>query len=211
MSRTVAMAVLGYYNDIYRYTADKYANIWNPSFNKKELKIGMLGLGALGGAAAQTLLFLGFEVFGYSMSHADIPGVKNYDENELNEFLGKVNVLVNLLPLTPQTENWFDYEFFRKCTKGTYLINVARGKHVVDLDLIKAIDEGLLTGAYLDAFREEPLPGDHPFWSHSKIVITPHIASITNINSGAAQIVENFRRLMNNEELFNLVDKLKGY
>ena len=211
MSRTVAMAVLNYYHEIYRYATEKDLKIWNPALDKPELKIGMLGLGVLGGASAQTLLSLGFEVFGYSRDDEQVSGVKTFGENELEEFLGEVNVLVNLLPLTPQTENILNYEFFSKCNRGTYLINLARGKHVVDLDLIKAIDEGRLSGAYLDVFREEPLPTDHPYWSHSKIAMTPHIASITNISSAATQIVENFRRLMKNEKLNNLVDKLKGY
>jgi len=211
MSGTVAMAVLNYYYEIYRYATEKDLKIWNPALDKPELKIGMLGLGVLGGASAQTLLSLGFEVFGYSRDDEYVSGVKTFGENELEEFLGEVNVLVNLLPLTPQTENILNYEFFIKCNRGTYLINLARGKHVVDLDLIKAIDDGRLSGAYLDVFREEPLPTEHPYWSHSKIAMTPHIASITNIYSAAAQIVENFRRLKINEKLINLVDKLKGY
>lgn len=114
-------------------------------------------------------------------------------------------------PLTAQTDGILNIELFRKCTKGTYLINVARGKHLVEEDLITALEEGHLSGALLDVFQQEPLPKNHPFWEQEKISITPHIASITNPEAAAPQIIENYRNLENGLAFINQIDRKKGY
>jgi len=113
--------------------------------------------------------------------------------------------------LTAETENILNAQTFSCLPPKAYLINVARGPHLVDNDLLAALDSGQLSGALLDVFREEPLPKQHPFWQHNKITITPHIASVTNPKSAAAQIVENYRRALNAEPLLNLVDVAGGY
>jgi glyoxylate/hydroxypyruvate reductase len=116
-----------------------------------------------------------------------------------------------MLPLTSETEGILNISLFRKCNKGTYLINVARGKHLIEEDLLTAIDEGYISGALLDVFQKEPLPENHPFWTKQEIMITPHIASVTNPEAAAPQIVENYHRMKNNLQLLNVIDRKKGY
>ena len=129
----------------------------------------------------------------------------------MGEFLNKADILVCLLPLTSETENILNAQTFSQLPPKAYLINVARGAHLVDVDLLAALDSGQLSGALLDVFREEPLPKHHPFWSHEQIMITPHVASVTNPKSASGQIIENYRRAINGEPLLNLVDINCGY
>ena len=129
----------------------------------------------------------------------------------MEEFLSKRDILVCLLPLTPETENILNKDLFQKLPEGAYLINVARGKHLVENDLLEMIETGHLAGAALDVFRKEPLPEEHPFWQHPKIQVTPHIASVTNPSSVVSQVLGNYERMKNDEPLHNVVDKEKGY
>jgi glyoxylate/hydroxypyruvate reductase A len=122
-----------------------------------------------------------------------------------------VNVLVCLLPLTPDTEGILNLSLFRKCKKGTFLINVARGKHLIEEDLLVALEEEFISGALLDVFRAEPLPESHPFWKEKRIQLTPHIASVTNPLAAAPQIIENYKRLIASLPLLNLVNRTRGY
>jgi glyoxylate/hydroxypyruvate reductase A len=173
--------------------------------------VGVLGVGELGGDVIEKLQFMDFDVFGYGNSSKENLTFSYFYGDQLNDFLQNVNVLVCLLPLTPQTENFLNLDFFRKCKKGTYLINAARGNHLVEEDLLTAIQEGYISGAMLDVFRKEPLLKDHPFWEEEKITITPHIASVTNPKAAAPQIIENYKRMLNHQPLLNLVDRQKGY
>ena len=129
----------------------------------------------------------------------------------MEEFLQNSEILVCLLPLTQDTENILNSDLFDMLPEDAYIINVARGEHLVEHDLMEMIDKGHLAGASLDVFREEPLPKDHPFWEHSKINITPHIASVTKPASVVPQIVENYDRMKDGEELQNKVELDKGY
>lgn len=177
-----------------------------------ELQVGIMGMGVLGTAVAKRLKMNGFQVAGWSKTSKELPDINNFhSEEQLPAFLKNSNILVCLLPLTSETENILSKELFEKLPKNAYLINVARGKHLVENDLLEAIENGRLAGASLDVFREEPLPRDHAFWDHPKIKITPHIASITSPSSVAPQIIENYRNMKNQRSLSNKVSRETEY
>ena len=175
------------------------------------VKVGVMGVGALGGDVIDKLQYLGFPVCGYGYSIKSATNYPYFSRDRLQEFLNEVNILICLLPLTADTENLLNKDFFQKCQKGTFLINVARGKHLVDQDLLNALNSGQISGALLDVFRKEPLSDEHPFWNHEKIQITPHIASVTNPHAAAPQVIENMTRLDEGRELLNVVNRIKGY
>ena len=149
---------------------------------------------------------------GWSTTPKKISGVKSFSgEQERDLFLSQTQVLVCLLPLTEETEGILNLELFKKLPKGAYLINVARGKLLIEEDLLKALDENWLSGACLDVFCEEPLRENHPLWKNPKITITPHISSVTNPKTAAPQLLENYNRSFKNEPLLNRVDRKRGY
>ncbi|QDH80482.1 glyoxylate/hydroxypyruvate reductase A [Echinicola soli] len=211
MTNYVVMGVLDFHRQIRRYQADKKERKWDMSNPEIPVSVGVLGVGELGGDVLDKLSYMGMEVYGYGNSPKSDFRHPYYYGNQLEEFLSKCNVLVCLLPLTQSTDGFLNLDLFRKCTKGTYLINVARGKHLVEEDLITALEEGILSGAMLDVFRQEPLPEDHPFWQQERLTITPHIASITNPDAAAPQIIENFWNLEKGHPLINQIDRKKGY
>lgn len=215
LTKDMAVFVLALVLDHMRNLSDHFCStVWQPKSYKRpeSTTVGILGLGVLGAAVAEKLSQNGFRVAGWSGSAKDISGVESFHgEEQLEEFLKQSEVLVCLLPLTSETENILNKALFQKLPKGAYLINVARGNHLVEKDLPEMIDSGQLSGASLDVFRQEPLPEDHPFWKHPKIKITPHIASVTYPQTVAPQILENYRRMKNDEPLKNGVNRKKGY
>ncbi len=187
---------------------------WEPRTYKRtgDVKIGIMGLGVLGKAATEIFLKNGFEVSGWSANFKKIKGVNTFSgDAQLEDFLVNTTILICLLPLTPQTENILNRGLFEKLPKHAYLINVARGQHLLEQDLLDMVDNGHLSGASLDVFRTEPLPEDHPFWQHPKIRITPHIASVTHPGSVVPQLMENYYRMKQKKKLNNLVSLKKGY
>ncbi|GJM31716.1 MAG: glyoxylate/hydroxypyruvate reductase A [Saprospiraceae bacterium] len=214
MRNYVLMAILNIQKQFRFYQANQLAGVWqSPKLVNLPLRIGMLGIGALGGPIAQFLAAMGFEVWGYSQSQKSIEGVRclSAEEVPLSAFASQVNVMVCLLPNTPETKNILNRGLFQAMPAGSYLINVARGAQLVEEDLLWALAEGLLQEAWLDVFREEPLPKNHAFWNHPKIVITPHIASVTNQVTAAGVIAENYRRSQVGESLLFEVDRAKAY
>ncbi len=213
MSNYIMMAVLQYHKRFLKYLSDKENKQWNQNHAPEiPVSIGILGLGVLGQDVAKKLSDLGFNVCGYSNSRKELPGVRSYaGDEELDEFLSHVNILVCLLPLTSKTENFLNLDLFKKMKKGSYLINVARGNHLVEEDLLEALRLKMLSGAFLDVFRKEPLPRNHPFWEHPDIMMTPHIASITNIEDAIPLIVENYNRVIKGKPLLNEVDMKREY
>lgn len=213
MSKFIVTAVLNHHRRMYEYIGQREHYNWHElTPNEREIRVGLLGLGILGQDAAVKLASLGVEVHGYSQTTKDLEGIETYTgDSGLKKMLNTVNVLVNLLPLTSKTRDFLNLSFFEKCQPGTYLINVARGQHLVEADLIRAMDRRLLSGATLDVFRQEPLPEDHPFWKDERIMITPHVASVTNPASASAQIAENHRRLQQGKSLLHAVDPTKEY
>ena len=214
MAEYVMLGVLEHFRRFKEYRRQQEQAQWEelqiPHIS--QLGIGIMGVGEIGEYVARKLSDLGFTVHGWNRSRKGIGPIKVYSgPDELGEFLKNSSILVCLLPLTPETKNILNAQIFSQLPPGAYLINVGRGRHLVDDDLLSALDSGQLSGALLDVFTEEPLPEQHPFWLHEKITITPHIASVTNPVSASAQVVENYRRVLGNEPLLNLVDIGRGY
>ncbi len=175
-------------------------------------RVGVMGLGAIGSAVAGKLGGLGFAVAGWSRSAKEIGDVESFDgEDALIPFLNRTEILICLLPLTPATEGIINKETLAALPEGAYVINCARGGHLVEDDLLAALDSGRLAGAALDVFRAEPLPREHPFWRHPKVVVTPHIASLTVPRTAIPHIVENIRRIENGQPPTNQVSRERGY
>ena len=211
MTNYVVMGVLNFHRQLIRYQEDQKKKVWDMSNPEIPTRIGVMGVGALGGDVLDKLNGLGFEVVGFGFSEKKEFRYPYYQKDQLEDFLSQVNVLVCLLPFTPDTEGILNFSLFRKCKKGTFLINVARGKHLIEEDLLVALEEGFLSGALLDVFRTEPLPEAHPFWEEKRIQLTPHIASVTNPLAAAPQIIENYKRLITRLPLLNLVNRTRGY
>ena len=178
----------------------------------RDFPVGVMGLGVIGAVVAQRLSAAGYAVAGWTRSPKQFDGVEVFAGSEtFTKFLSRSRVVVNALPLTPQTANILDAAAFASMPRGGYVVNIGRGAHLVDRDLIAALDSGQLDGAMLDVFREEPLPSSHPFWCHPKIVVTPHIAAPTIASEVQAQVIENIRRLERGDPPIGLVDIARGY
>lgn len=174
--------------------------------------VGILGLGALGSRCAEALSRLGFQVSGWSRSRKEGLGIASHIGTKgLENVRRQSDILVLLLPLTAETENLVDGNFLAAMPDGAALINLGRGKLVVDNDLIQALDAGKLRHAVLDVFRTEPLPPEHPFWTHPKVTVTPHNSSATNPETAIPQVVTNVQRALSGEAPANLVNRAKGY
>ena len=211
MSDFVLALVMDYIRDISFHHS---IHAWKPIQYKRieEEHIGIMGLGIMGSAVAQTLLKNRFNVSGWAKTPKQLVGINTYSgEKQLEKFLNRSTILICLLPLTQETENILNKELFEKLPKGAYIINVARGQHLVEHDLLEMIDKGQLSGASLDVFRIEPLPPEHLFWDNPKIGITPHIASITNPHKVIHQLIDNYRRMMEGKELKNTIERRLGY
>lgn len=174
--------------------------------------VTVLGLGALGRACAETLAGLGFPVTGWSRTPKEIEGLRCLSgEDGLTQALRDAQIVVTLLPLTPETENLLDDTRLALPARGAALINPGRGPLIDDAALLAALDEGRIGHATLDVFRTEPLPADHPYWQHPQVTVTPHVASATRPATAARVIVENIRRSEAGEPLLHLVDRGRGY
>lgn len=210
---TVAL-VLNHVRGLFSYKEAEQRHAWEPEryLKTEDITIGVMGVGALGTYVANQFNKLGFKVSGWARTAKQLDGVRIYvGPEELDSFLATSHILICLLPLTKETVNILNKDTLGKLPKGAFVINVARGEHLVEEDLIGFIDAGHLSGASLDVFREEPLPKHHPFWEHPKINITPHIASITNPETAVSQILQNYDRLRNKEPLTGTVSLIKGY
>jgi glyoxylate/hydroxypyruvate reductase len=215
MSEYCALAVLRYHRSADTYDAFQRARQWKSLPNEPaaaDRRVGILGMGEIGRDLASKLAPFGFRLAGWSRTERRLPGVECFHgAGGFKPFLARSEIVVCLLPLTPETEGILNAEAFAALPKGAVVVNAARGGHVVEPDLAAALDSGHLAAAQLDVFRQEPLPSDHPFWTHAKIRITPHNAGTTNPDTAAAQIVENLRRLRAGEPLLNIVDPARGY
>lgn len=214
MSEHVIAVVFAYLKNLNRYKLDQERTIWQPRPYHRiaDFKIGILGLGALGALLAKDMVRFGFQVQGWSQSQKNIEQVDAFAGDEaLIPFLSTTDILVCLLPLTKSTEGILNRSFLQNLPQGAYLINVARGGHLVDEDLLALLDNDHLSGAALDVFHSEPLGKAHPFWTHPKVHMSPHCASVSDTGSVVPQIVENYKRLCEGRSLLHLVSKVKGY
>ncbi|MFV1884595.1 MAG: 2-hydroxyacid dehydrogenase [Balneola sp.] len=213
MAEYVLNAIQNYRFHTSRYVDQKREGYWSKHdpVSKEDCTVGIMGLGEMGSAVADWLLVNGYSVAGWSKYKKNIHGVDCFDDREFDEFLARTNILVCLLPLTKETSGILELDLFKKLKTPAYLINVARGGHLIEEDLIYALDTGVLKGACLDVFEEEPLPSNHLFWNRPNIMITPHVASITNPKEAAEQIVENYKRSLSGMDLLNGVDRKRGY
>ena len=214
MAEYVCHAVIRHFREFDGYEADVAQGKWSfrKPHNRADFPVGVLGLGVLGERVAQALRVFEFPVHGWSRSAKTIEGVICHSGPEqLNSFLSQCCVLVNLLPLTPETRDILNRETLSQLQSGGYLINVARGAHVVEQDLINLLDSGHLAGATLDVFRNEPLPASHPFWQHPKIQVTPHTSARTLRSESITQIAGKIAALERGEPVAGTVDLERGY
>jgi glyoxylate/hydroxypyruvate reductase len=214
MAEYVCHAVIRHFREFDGYAADMAQGIW--SFRKPRLRsdfpVGVMGLGVLGERVAKALASFDFPVNGWSRSVKAIGTVRGFSgEAQFDEFLAATRILVCLLPLTPDTRNIMRLETLGKLLPGGYVINVARGAHLVDEDLVHLLDGGHLSGATLDVFRTEPLPSEHPFWRHPKITMTPHTSARTLRDESIAQIVGKIVAMERGEPVAGIVDPVRGY
>lgn len=176
------------------------------------IQIGIMGLGHMGGYVAKRFADMGYQVSGWSNSPKEIAQVKSYvGQEQLSEFLAHSQILINLMPLTADNTGILSEQLFKKLPDQAALIQVGRGQHLIEQDLLNALESGQLRGAIVDVFEQEPLAAEHPFWQHEKIVVTPHVASHAPMSVVVEQILENDRRLNLGLDLCHQVDVNKGY
>ncbi len=207
-------AVVDQHREMAVYRQDIAQQRWTfrPQRSMRKRTVGVLGLGSMGGVLAARLAALGFDVAGWSRSAKAIDSVTCYHGDQgLAALLSRAEILVNLLPLTPDTRGILGATLFAALPTGAMVINLGRGPHVNEADLLAALDQGHLASALLDVFSVEPLPDGHPFWTHPKITITPHIASLADPDHAAPQVIENIRRVRAGLPALNLVDRQAGY
>jgi len=210
----VALHVLSHHRELAVTDANQQRAHWQQIVTPiaPRRRVGIMGLGNIARACARTLAMLGFDTAGWSRSGGEVEGVTVFAGAEgLPAFLDRCDILVCLLPLTPQTRDILDADLFARLPRGARLINAARGGHLVEADFLAALDSGQLGGATLDVFRTEPLPADHSFWRHPKIRVTPHIASMIDAETGASVIAANIRAFEATGTCEAVADAERGY
>ena len=214
MAQTALWAVLGLHRRFFHYAAQQRAAQWQQHALRRasEIHVAVLGLGQMGRTAAQALLHQGYRVSGWSANPAVVEGVATSNgDSALKAVLAEAHIVVNLLPLTPATRGVFDAHTLAQMRPGASLVNLARGAHVVDVDLLAALDRGHLQHAVLDVFDTEPLPAEHPYWRHDRVTVLPHVAAQTDPRSAALIAADNVRAFRAGRAPKHLVDRTRGY
>jgi glyoxylate/hydroxypyruvate reductase A len=214
MSEYVVLQVLRLHRQDLDYLTQQRARLWEEREQKNaaERSVGILGFGTLGQDAGRKLTALGFPVGGWSRTAKTVPGFATFaGADGLAALAARSEILVCLLPLTAATEGILNAGLFARLPPGAGLVNAGRGGHLVEADLIPALESGQLSGAVLDVFRDEPLPSGHPFWHHPRIIVTPHIAAETHPPTAAAIIRDAIRKFAAGLPVANLVDPTQGY
>lgn len=214
MAEYVSHYVLRYFRRFDEYEKQARASTWAPlpQHRKEDFSVGVMGMGVLGMRTIEALKPFGFPVRGWSRTAKQVDGVECFSGAEgLDDFMRGTRVLVCMLPLTPGTSNLLDRARLSKLPQGAYLINVARGAHVAEPDLLALVRSGHIAGATLDVFRNEPLPAPHPFWDEPRITITPHISALTIRTESIRQMVGKIRALENGQAVADVVDRSRGY
>ncbi|MFC3282304.1 2-hydroxyacid dehydrogenase [Litchfieldella rifensis] len=214
MVEYATLAVLAAHRDWITYAAQQREGVWKPMQVRtaSSRRVGVLGMGVLGKAVLEKLHGFGFQCAGWSRSEKDMPGIECFaGEDGLQDFLARTDILLCLLPLTAETRGILSRQLFRQLPQGAVLINLGRGDHLVEADLLDALDSNQLSAAILDVCRVEPLPQNHPIWQHPRIMLTPHIASMTQPDTSAEAVLDNIRRHREGLPLVGLVDRERGY
>lgn len=214
MQEYAVSQVLHWFRRFDDYQAQKLQGHWQPlaDYRREDFTIGILGAGVLGGKVAESLIGWGFPVRSWSRSKKSIPGVKSYaGPEELGDFLGGTRVLINLLPNTPQTVGIINKTLLEQLADDAYVLNLARGVHLVEEDLLAALENGKLKGAMLDVFAKEPLPADSPLWKHPRVAITPHVAAVTRPDEAMAYIAKTILQIDKGETPSGQVSLQHGY
>jgi glyoxylate/hydroxypyruvate reductase A len=217
MAETATWATLTLHRGFLHYARQQARAHWQQLEQRRAQEIGVLvlGMGEMGRCVAQALVGLGYRVSGWSSRPPQGPAEpavqRLWGRDGLQAALGQAQVVVNLLPLTPATRGIIDEAFLAALPRGAALVNLARGAHVVDADLLAALDSGHLAHAVLDVFHVEPLPPGHPFWSHPGVTVLPHVAALTDRRSAASVVADNLDRLARGEAVHHQVERLRGY
>ena len=214
MSEYAIYWALRHHRDIDKYSASQRARTWKPEdfVDTIHRRIGVMGLGTIGQDTARKFAMLGFPTAGWSRTAKTIADIETFHGADgFRNFLARTDILVDVLPLTRDTRGLLDAGAFAALPRGAYFINMARGGHVVDADLLAALGSGHLSGAALDVFNTEPLPSNHPYWTHPRVHVTPHIAGATNPRTASPGVIENIKRLRAGQPLINTVDPKTGY
>jgi len=214
MVEYVSLAVLALHRDFFDYVAANAAHVWSPLEvpPASSRTIGVMGMGVLGTAVLERLRTYGFTLRGWNRSMRRLNGVQTFaGADQLRTFLEGCDVLVCLLPLTPATRGVLNRDVFAALPQGAAVVNAGRGAHLVDADLLAALDSGHLSRAIVDVTEPEPLPKDHRFWAHPRILVTPHVASMTQPETAAPVLLDNIRRCQRGEPLVDVIDRSRGY
>ncbi|MBO39499.1 MAG: glyoxylate/hydroxypyruvate reductase A [Rhodospirillaceae bacterium] len=214
MVEFVLYNVLRFHRNFQKYEKQQSETLWveQPQVSPSNRSVGLMGLGSLGTVCANALINLGFDVLGWSRRDKEIDKVRVFSGGQgLNKFLTQSEIIVCLLPLTRKTKNILNEENLKKLPPGSFVINAARGGHIVESDLLKLLDDGHIGGAALDVFEMEPLPKKNLLWSHPKVTVTPHVAALVNLESAAKAISETIYCCRNGLPLKNIVDPIEGY
>ena len=214
MAEYVALGALALHRNLIDYVAAQRERRWEPIdlVPAAERRVSVMGLGEMGQAALEALRPFGFQLAGWSRSERSIDGVQCFAGSQsLDAFLERSDILICLLPLTPETRGILCRKTFDRLPRGAGLVNGARGGHLVEQDLLQALADGQISAAVLDVLAEEPPPSDHPFWNHPRILITPHIASNTSIEFGGRALLDNVLRHWRSEPMVGVVQRAFGY
>ncbi|MCA0248955.1 MAG: glyoxylate/hydroxypyruvate reductase A [Proteobacteria bacterium] len=214
MSEYAIYWALRHHREIDKYAASQRARQWKPEdfVDTINRRIGVMGLGSIGQDTAGKFAALGFPTAGWSRTAKSLPGIETFHGADgLQRFLARTDILIDVLPLTRDTRGLLDATAFAALPRGAYFINMARGGHVVDDALLAALESGQISGAALDVFNVEPLPQDHPYWTHPKVHVTPHIAGATNPRTASPGVIENIKRMRAGQALIHTVDPKSGY
>lgn len=214
MVEYVSLSVLALHRDFFDYVDMQATGTWNPLEvpPASARRIGVMGMGVLGRAVLERLATFGFRLRGWNRSLRQVDGVGSFaGADQLLPFLSGCDILICLLPLTPTTVGILDRKIFSALPAGASIINVARGQHLVNDDLIEALDSNHLSRAILDVTEPEPLPPTHPFWRHPRVFVTSHVASMTQPETAAPILLDNIRRHQRGEPFLGLIDRARGY
>lgn len=214
MVEYATLTVLAAHRGWLTYAAQQREGVWNPLRVRTagSRRVGVLGMGVLGQAVLAKLQSFGFPCAGWSRTARELPGIESYaGEEGLDAFLARTDILVCLLPLTATTRGILSKKLFERLPPGAVLVNVGRGGHLVEDDLLDGLASERLSAAFLDVFDTEPLPPGHSFWRHPRIMVTPHIASMTQAETSAEAVLENVQRHRAGRPLIGLVDRGRGY